>query len=277
MQRVSPRWSMRRLFFSSTFGGTSMVAVRGITTGENYSYKPGPITRGLRRVFTALTPRDMRKRLAVRMQRGMEKTEDLERQQQWLKQHGSPLQVMGLPDHAELTEVRARYRSLVLDTHPDTATAASTPDRDEYTILQNAYAIATNPSSLWHRNGSSPELYRQLLVAAKQRPRAIGSVTWFAIFSYVVMGVIGFVFAAVLVRQGLELALQFFDPEFYKFMIAQEKEEQRKRLAGEYVNTDPKRLAPTAVKRLLFPGRFIHGEDPTADEDGPPAETASGK
>lgn len=197
------------------------------------------------------------------MQTGMERTEELEREQQWLQKHGSPLQVMGLPDHAELTEVRARYRTLVLETHPDTAKTSA--GESEYAILQTAYKMSTNPVSLWHQNGASPTLYRQLMVASKRKVRRLDRVRVFAIFSYAVMLLIGVFFSAVVVTNGLEAALQFFDPEFYRFMIQQEKEEQRKRMAGEVVDTDPKRLAPTAVRRLLFPGQFIHegaeGED----------------
>lgn len=231
-------------------------ALRCVTTGEQHSYKPGRMARALRTLFVALTPTSLKKRIAVRMQTGMERTEELEREQQWLKKHGSPLQVMGLPDHAELTEVRARYRTLVLETHPDTT--KSTTGESEYAILQTAYKMSTNPVSLWHQNGASPVLYRQLLAASKQKVRRLDRVRLFAIFSYTVMFLILLFFSMVVVTNGLEAALKFFDPEFYQFMIQQEKEEERKRQAGEFVDTDPKRLAPTAVRRLLFPGQFIH-------------------
>ena len=88
--------------------------------------------------------------------------------------------------------------------------------------------------------------------------RRLDRVRLFAIFSYTVMFLILLFFSMVVVTNGLEAALKFFDPEFYQFMIQQEKEEERKRQAGEFVDTDPKRLAPTAVRRLLFPGQFIH-------------------
>lgn len=231
-------------------------AVRCATTGEQHSYKPGRVAVALRRLFVALTPSSLKKRVAMRMQSGMERADELEKEQQWLKKHGSPLAVMGLPDHAELTEIRARYRTLVLETHPDTA--KTTTGESEYAILQTAYKMSMNPVSLWHQNGASPMLYRQLLTASKQKVRRLDRVRMFALFSYFVMFLILLFFSMVVVTNGLEAALKFFDPEFYHFMIQQEKEEERKRMAGEHVDTDPKRLAPTAVRRLLFPGQFIH-------------------
>ncbi|EPY33211.1 chaperone protein DNAJ [Strigomonas culicis] len=197
------------------------------------------------------------------MQMGMEKAEVMEREQMWLKKHGSPLSVMGLPDHAELVEVRARYRNLVLETHPDTAkkAGAKSADETEYAILQTAYRMATSPVSLWHQNGSSPMLYQQLVAQSKKKVRSVNPVTAFAVFSFIVMILAGVFFSVVIVKHGLEAALQFFDPQFYHFMIQQEKEEQRKIEAGEFVDKDPKRLAPSAVRKLLFPGRFIHGDE----------------
>ncbi|CAD2221783.1 chaperone protein DNAJ [Angomonas deanei] len=201
----------------------------------------------------------------MRMQMGMEEAEALEREQMWLKKHGSPLTVMGLPDHAELPEVRARYRNLILETHPDTTPhpGAAGNNESEYAILQTAYRMSTQPLSLWHRNGSSPVLYRQLLEQSKGKVRRFNKITVFAVLSYLVMALIGLFFSFVVVTNGLEAALQIFDPEFYQFMVKQEKEEARKRELGEEVDTDPKRLAPSTVRKLLYPGRYIHGdEDP---------------
>lgn len=230
---------------------------RAITTGESYSYRPGRVAKGLRYIFSVVTPRGARRRLAVRMQAGMERAEALEREHMWVKKHGSPLQVMGLPDHAELSEVRGRYRSLVLETHPDSAPQAGR--ESEYAILKKAYGMATDPHSLWHRNGSSPVLCQQLLERSKVRVSRIDKVRSFAVMSYAVMILTGVFFTTVIVTNVLEAALQFFDPKFYQFMVAQEEEEERKLRAGEYVDKNPKRLAPTAVKKLLFPGRYIHG------------------
>ncbi|KAG5503749.1 hypothetical protein JIQ42_07264 [Leishmania sp. Namibia] len=233
-------------------------AMRCATTGKQHSYKPGCFVLALRSLFLALTPMSLKKRIAIRMQTGIERAEELEKELQWLQKHGSPLQVMGLPDHAELAEVRARYRSLVLETHPDTA--KDTTGESEYAILRTAYKMSINPVSLWHQNGAAPALHRQLQAFRKNPPR-LGRVRVFAIFSYAVMLVIGIFFSTVVVSNGLTAALKFFDPEFYHFMVQQEKEEDRKRAAGEWVDTDPKRLAPTALRRLLYPGQFIHEGD----------------
>lgn len=236
-----------------------LLALRCATTGTQHSYKPGCFALALRSLFVTLTPMSLKRRIAIRMQTGMERTEELERELQWLQKHGSPLQVMGLPNHAELAEVRARYRSLVLETHPDTA--KNTTGESEYAILQTAYKMSVNPASLWHQNGASPALHRQLLHTSKKKLRRLDRVRVFATFSYAVMLAIGVFFSTVVVSNGLEAALKFFDPEFYHFMVQQEKEEDRKRAAGKVVDTDPKRLAPTAVRRLLFPGQFIHEGD----------------
>ncbi|KAH9599357.1 DnaJ domain [Trypanosoma melophagium] len=231
---------------------TTTTSVRCASTGEHHSYRPGCIAKLLRSVYVAITPHGLHRRVAMNLQARMERVQELEREQLWLQQHGSPLRVMGLPEHAELTEVRARYRDLVIETHPDTAQGDA---KAQYDMVQTAYKMATSPTSLWHQNGSAPALYRHLVGSSSTATRRV---TVFALFSYCVMGIIGIIFSAVVVRQSLEVALRLFDPEFYVFMIAQEQDEQRRRLAGETVDTDPKRLAPTAVKRMLFPGRFIH-------------------
>ncbi|KEG11926.1 chaperone protein DNAJ [Trypanosoma grayi] len=268
---------VRRL---GTASASAASAVRCATTGAHHSYRPGPVARLLRRVYVAVTPRRLHRRMAVRLQAGMERVQELEKEQLWLQQHGSPLRVMGLPEHADLVEVRSRYRDLVFATHPDTAQGNA---KVQYDTIQTAYRMATSPTSLWHQNGSAPALYHHLvatsaratrrvwhqngsapalyhhLVATSARAtRRVNRVTLFAFLSYCVMGVVGIIFSAVVVRQLLEVALRLFDPEFYAFMVAQEQDEERRRLAGEVVDTDPKRLAPTAVKRLLFPGRFVH-------------------
>ncbi|ORC87845.1 chaperone protein DNAJ [Trypanosoma theileri] len=231
---------------------TATTSLRCASTGEHHSYRPGCIAKLLRSVYVAITPRGLHRRVAIGLQARMERVQELEKEQLWLQQHGSPLRVMGLPEHAELTEVRARYRDLVIETHPDTAQGDA---KAQYDLVQTAYKMATSPTSLWHQNGSAPMIYRHLVGSSATATRRV---TVFALFSYCVMGIIGIIFSAVVVRQSLEVALRLFDPEFYAFMIAQEEDEQRRRLAGEVVDTDPKRLAPTAVKRLLFPGRFVH-------------------
>ncbi|RNF21428.1 chaperone protein DNAJ [Trypanosoma conorhini] len=243
----------------------TLTSLRRATTGEHHSYRPGRLARLFRRLYVTVTPRSLHRSLAINLQAGMERVQELEREQLWLRRHGSPLRVMGLPEHAELTEVRSRYRDLVFATHPDTAAGEA---KAEYEMIQTAYKMATTPTSLWHQNGSAPALYRSLLSTSKGLTRRVDRVTLFALFSYAVMGAVGVVFSIVVVRQFLELALRFFDPEFYAFMVAQEKEEERQRLEGIPVDTDPKRLAPTVVKRLLFPGRFVHGNNNNGSSGG---------
>ncbi|AAZ12684.1 chaperone protein DNAj, putative [Trypanosoma brucei gambiense DAL972] len=236
----------------------SGTSARCITTGENHSFRPGRVTLFLRSLFVALTPQRLRSRMATGMQRGMERVQILEQEQLWLQRHGSPLRILGLPDHAELPEVRARYRELVLETHPDSqqrVEAVSGNGTERYDMIQTAYAMATNPTSLWHQNGAAPTLRRGLASGNS----ASLHVTLFAVMSYVMMGLVAVIFSLVVVRHLLEGALRLLDPKFYAFMTQQEEEERRRQLAGEVVDTDPKRLAPTVVKRLLFPGRFVHG------------------
>lgn len=232
------------------------------TTGEHHSYKPGKVTLAIRAVFQALTPANFRKKLALRMQAGMEKVEELEKEQMWLRRHGSPLTVMGLPDHAELPEVKARYRDLVLETHPDSSSALV--DRDEYLILQTAYKMATNPNSLFHQNHSAPQIYEELM-ANRPLLQRVNKVSLFALFSYAIMIFIGTVVAHAVFKEICIRSLQWADPEFYDFMVAQEKEEERKREAGEFVDTDPKRYAPTVIRKLVYPGRFVHGYEETPE------------
>ncbi|RNF04155.1 chaperone protein DNAJ [Trypanosoma rangeli] len=248
---------------------SALASMRRATTGEHHSYRPGRLARVFRRLYVFVTPRSFHKSLATNLQVGMERVQELEREQLWLRQHGSPLRVMGLPEHAELTEVRSRYRDLVFATHPDTAEREA---KTQYDMIQTAYKMATTPTSLWHQNGSAPALYRSLRGTSKGLTWRVDCVTLFALFSYAVMGTVGIIFSLVVVRQFLELALRFFDPEFYAFLVAQEKEEERQRLAGISVDTDPKRLAPTVVKRLLFPGRFVHNNKGGGNEAGKEAD-----
>ncbi|PBJ68239.1 hypothetical protein BCY84_22077 [Trypanosoma cruzi cruzi] len=243
----------------------ALTPMRRATTGEHHSYRPGRFAQLFRRLYVAVTPRSLHRSLAINLQAGMERVQELEREQLWLRLHGSPLRVMGLPEHAELAEVRSRYRDLVFATHPDTAQGDA---KAQYDTIQTAYKMATTPTSLWHQNGSAPALYHSLLSTSRGITRHMDRVTLFAFFSYFVMGVVGIIFSVVVVRQALELALRFFDPEFYEFMVSQEKEEARLKLAGLPVDTDPKRFAPTVVKRLLFPGRFVHKEDTGGDGAG---------
>lgn len=253
------------LYVGCTTCPLSRSARRFLSTGAHHGYTPGPITRLLRRAVKFFTSSRLRRQMAVRMQKQMESVEQLEKEQQWLKWHGSPLRVMGLPDHAELTTVRARYRALVLETHPDTA--ATTTGESDYTLLRSAYNMATNPSSLWHRNGSSPTLYRQLMDVSEHGLFRFSPVHVLAACSLICMLACVVVVVTVAIPHVLLSALHYFDPTFYEFMLEQEAKERAKREAGEVVDTDPKRLAPITAKKLLYPGRYVRGRDNGQHDD----------
>jgi hypothetical protein len=287
---------MRRVYISAAPGGphegvaTAVLASRRMdTTGEHHSFKPGRLTIAMRAVFQALMPSGFRKRLAMRMQASLEKVDDLEKQNMWLRRHGSPLAVMGLPDHASMAEVRTRYRDLILETHPDTAPVATTRaaprrgpggtktsssevtvadrrDLSEYHILQTAYKMAMDPDSLYHQNSSAPELYSEISASRPIMQRLSSKVTVFALVAYALMAFIGLYIGNILCRELCVRSLEFFDPQFFEFMRGQEVEEDRKRAAGEFVDVDPKRLAPLAIRKLAYPGRFIHGGEATTEE-----------
>eukprot|EP00758_Cryptobia_borreli_P002861 Tbor_TRINITY_DN3349_c0_g1::TRINITY_DN3349_c0_g1_i1::g.23403::m.23403 len=114
------------------------------TTGSHHSYEPGPITKAIRKVVVLLTPTGIRESIALRLQGNMETVERLEKEQAWIRKHGSPLRVMGLPDHAEYAEVKERYRDLLFETHPDTA-----PSTPSATSITNDGELASSS------NGSS--------------------------------------------------------------------------------------------------------------------------
>ena len=260
----------------STAVAPVVTIVRAETTGRHHSFEPGVVTRTLRALYLLVTPSGWRKSIARRMHRNMQRVESMERDHIWLKRHGSPLFVMGLPPHAELAEVKARYRDLILETHPDTRRSTTVlrkgschivvrPGQEikEYEVLQTAYKMITNPTSLWHQNGSAPVLYDEVCAVSLVPPTGSleNQVTAFAIATWIVALLVASCAIVVGFTIFWEQALQLFDPEFYAFMLAQEKQEARQRALGIEPDTDPKRLAPRTMKRMLFPGRFVHGEN----------------
>ena len=275
----------------------SQSARRHETTGEHHTFRPGPITKTLRFVFRLVTPRALVKRIACRMQLGMEKVEELEKEHRWLKLNGSPLAVLGLPEHADLQEVRSRYRDLVLDLHPDTAIqAAASASADsagrgnkneldvqrsdeleisrraeEYERMQTAYRMLTSPDSLFFQSGSAPHLHDALSLALarngrkKLLPRAT-RISLFALFFYTLMLLALIIFSFYWMEGFLLEFVAQVDPEFYKFFTAAETEEKRREALGEVLDKNPKRLAPTKVRKMLMPGAFI-GKEKTLGED----------
>jgi hypothetical protein len=265
MRRIKPN--------PATRSELALTARRWETTGDWHSYRPGRITLFCRGVFNAVAGVSLKKKIALRMQAGLERVEAMEKEQQWLKCHGSPLEVMGLPEHAELAEVRARYRDLLLETHPDTSLSkALIPDRDAYHLLMTAYEMATNPDSLWHKNHSAPDLYRELVAQRPFYRRHNVEIAAFAGIAYIMMIVGGILGGALGMYYFTLFSLRWMDPEFYEFMLKQEAEEQRKRDAGEEVDTNPRRLMPVQLQRLWSPGKFVvrgsEAEEPEAEDKG---------
>ncbi len=262
------------------------------TTGKHHQYQPGPVAKAVRSVFTALTPERFKLRAARRVQAGLEKVQIMEKEAAWLRKHGSPQRVLGLPDHASLDEIRSRYTDMILDTHPDTAprpvelepldssgptdvSASSSgsatkagallpqkppaPLKPSFQLVREAHAMIMNPNSLYHQNGGNNDLLREVQLHTKgeltMRPHVkVAAVSYtMAFLFWVALIVVGF--AAM-----WEKLLEWFDPRFYKKMIAKEKDEAERRARGEEVDTDPKRLAPKRMQQLFRPGRFVHEE-----------------
>lgn len=106
------------------------VARRRETTGAHHRYEPGPVARAARRAIAAVTTDAARLRAARRLQSGLEQVEAMEKEAAWMRCHGSPLRVLGLPEHADLAEVRTRYRDLMFETHPDRRAGARALEAD---------------------------------------------------------------------------------------------------------------------------------------------------
>lgn len=261
------------------------------TTGAHHQYEPGPVARALRRAFVAVMPTERRKRVASRLHDGLSKVEKMEKEAQWIRTHGSPLRVLGLPEHADLIDVKTRYKDLLFETHPDTAAAAAHKVGDasltagaagtssgssdvvavdererqlqveRFELLLEAHRMATDPLSVWHQNGAAPELYRELRpnMTALRDP-----VNQFGLASYVLAFCAFAVFAVKIVPAFWEGALEGFDPKFFKFMKAREADEARQRAMGIEPDTDPNRLAPERTKRLVMPGKLLL--DPSEEE-----------
>ena len=124
------------------------VRCRAATTGEYHHYQPGPFARAFRAIVATCTPSGLRKRIASRLTTGLERVEQMEKEAQWIKVHGSPLAVMGLPEHAELAEVKNRYTDLLFETHPDTAIAGAFGATDAAVAAAEAKRAAIRAGTL---------------------------------------------------------------------------------------------------------------------------------
>lgn len=245
-------------------------------TTDREIYEPGAIAKALRAAVVAVsTTFGLQQRIARRMERGLKEVERLEKEQKWLRRHGSPLRVLGLPETADLEDVKVRYRNLLFEVHPDTApqkdqkamiAAGLTPENarqrqmEEFELLKAAYQIATSPNSLWHQDGNAPGLLRELepeksgLVSRIVTPHNL-----FPVAAYLYGLAVAVFFCSFVAYYFLMATLEAVDPDFFKFMMRQEEEERRKKEAGEVVDTDPKRLAPKKMMRISAPGKFVHG------------------
>ncbi len=271
--------------------------LRWESTGSHHEYKPGPLTRALRSVFVTLAPSNVKKRIAGRLHTNLSQVQRLEEQQQWIKVLGSPLRVLGLPEHADLDDVKARYKDLLFETHPDTAVAAARragvkdiesmtagtggaggalvaqegmSDADvkalavqRFELLVKAYKIATDPTSVWHRNGSAPQIYREL-----EAPSLLGRVATptatFGLISYAIAAVVMALLYYVVVPRAWERALEFTFPDFYQYMKQREEEDAELRAQGIEPRDDGLQFASQQVRLQVAPGRELL--DPTEQE-----------
>ena len=286
MRRVTNR---SRCGNGLVFGALAGQSRRWETTGSHHQYEPGPFAKAARSIFAALTPAAAKKKVAMRMQAGLEKVEVMEKEAAWIRAHGSPLRVLDLPEHATLAEVKYRYTDMILDSHPDTkkktddeeseagssgaqASPSTTalqrltkaPERPSFELIREAHAMIMNPNSVYHLNRTNPELLAevQLYTGKKEMSPA----KKFGIFSYVLAGLFAAFMSVVGFAVIWESLLKAYDPEFYEKMIAKEKDEAARRAAGEEVDVNPKRIAPKQLQKLYYPGRFLHPEEDEENE-----------
>lgn len=245
-------------------------------------YEPGPIAKAMRKVVVKTTQSlGLRQKVAARMEKGLKEVAKMEDEAKWLRAHGSPLRVLGLPDSADLDDVKSRYRNLLFEIHPDTAPREDkralaklglnddqirARQQAEFELLQTAYKIATNPASLWHQDGNAPALMRELQPNLTLFDQVFNAQTLFPFAAYIYGFAVLFVIFSIGAKYALDMSLHFVDPKFYDFMYEQEKEERRKREAGEEVDYNPRRLAPTKFRKISSPGLYVNKFVPNEDD-----------
>jgi hypothetical protein len=264
--------------------------VRVETTGKHHTFEPGFFAKTSRAIFQTFTSDGIKKRAAKKLQAGLEKVERMEKEQQWLRKHGSPQRVLDLPEHASYAEIKTRYQDLILDTHPDTAShkqsyveqvrgiviknqsvaekrgtlnavmPIAVPEPATFEEVRQAHAILVDPNSLYHVNGTNNELLTEVRYFTGKEDNALSTpTTKLAIASWIMFAIVAGIFLSVVVKQIYERTLELIDPDFYHKLMSKEKDERTRREAGEIVNTDPERAKPDAVLKVLRPGLFLHG------------------
>lgn len=257
--------------------------VRLETTGTFHEYQPGPIAKALRQLFASLSTVSLRKRVAQHFEIGLTKVARMEQEAAWIRRHGSPLRVMGLHDHCDLADVKARYTELVFELHPDQAPKETALAIQEMTgesmevirarqieqldLLKQSYKMATDPNSVWHLNCSAPHILAELRPHQSLMQRVVNPTSSWAILSWVLGGIATLFALWVVWPQIWEALVQLYDPAFYKFMIAEEKDDSEKKAMGEpVISSALEKYGTEKLKKLVSPGKFIHqGSDATMD------------
>eukprot|EP00760_Papus_ankaliazontas_P004979 PhM_4_TR1230/c0_g1_i1/m.76867 len=247
--------ALTNVYFGQSFLATQR---RHATTGEYHEYKPGPIAKFCRTIVLAL-PTAAQKAMGRRIRGGITEVKRMEDEVSWIKLNGSPLVVMGLPEEVDVADVKARYKQLTLQLHPDHG-----GDPDEFRKMQTAYGMLMNRDSVYYLDGYSPDLAAELGSSTARRSMQFGAA------SVLIGAVCCYLFGEYIAAAAWEGILYLFDPKFYNFMIQREKLEEDARRRGEEVDTNPTRLAPKKLQKLMLPGKF-------RDQVGHEADEAEGK
>jgi hypothetical protein len=236
---------------------TAALAFRRVSTGKLQSeYQPGPVVRLFRYCYQTACSDELKKRVAQRMYKRMQKAEQMEKDAMWLKRHGSPLKVMGLPEHAALVEVKAKYKELIFETHPDIGKAEADPAA--FQLVQKAYAMVMDKNSMYYVNGCGSHLLAEINPLPPMR--SVPAYAWFAVGCWAFAFMVFVVFTVVVAKRFWLWGLWQFDPEFFQFMLAREEEEAAMIARGEYVDPDKSKQQPLKMQLVTHPGRFIHSD-----------------
>ena len=280
------RFRMRRLQFPPR-----VRLCRSETTGQYHEYTPGPVARCARAILNAAAPRRLKKVLAGRVATGLERVERMEKEARWLKVHGSPLHVLGLPEHADLAEVKSRYTDLLFETHPDTAiagtfgavdaavtrrasdmslaqvdtaataVAAARAEKDRaeaYQLLKEAHVMITTPDSVWHLNGSAPQILDVIQPPTSLLSRVATPVRVVASVSNLLMAAVACLIIFVVSPGAFQMLLEKLDPALHAWTQQAKAEDDAREAQGVAVDRDDvTRFASPKVQRMLKPGKAV--------------------